>query len=125
MLQLPRYLTAAKQTTNAPSGSESTTFDYSGADEILKRQGQATTLEAARQKDLYDGKISDGLEKGKVIRGLIASLNSIQPVRIASHSSSSDMGGGSTQIQGGDEEPSLDPTKNTKNPANKQGAFGA
>lgn len=124
MMQLPRYLTAAKQTTNAPSSSESTTFDYSGADEILKRQGQAFALEAARQKDLYGGKVEDGIEKGRLIRGLVASLKDIQPVRIASHTSSGDMGGGSTEVQGDDEEPSFDPTKNKKNPANNPAAFG-
>ena len=102
---LPTYLTSVRRTVNAPSSSESVTYDYSGQDEIRKRQDEASKLSLGRFQQLYDGDVSGSVASGQRIRDLLSSIKSIQPVRVASSSSSSDMGGGSAEITGSHDEP--------------------
>ena len=102
---LPTYLTSVRRTVNAPRSSESVTYDYSGQDEIRKRQDEASKLSLGRFQQLYDGDVSGSVASGQRIRDLLSSIKSIPPVRIASSSSSSDMGGGSSEITGSHDEP--------------------
>ena len=102
---LPTYLTSARSTFNAPSASESVTYDYSGQDEIRKRQDEAQQLSMGRYQQLYGGDVAGSVASGQRIRDLLSSIKSIEPVRIASRSSSSDGGGSSSDISGTHDEP--------------------
>ena len=106
---LPTYLTSARSTFNAPSASESVTYDYSGQDEILKRQDEARKLELGRYQQLYGGDVAGSVASGQRIRDLLASIKSIEPVRIASRSSSADGGGSSSAVEGDREDPAPAP----------------
>lgn len=105
---MPPYITGAKATTNAPSSSESISYDYSGLDEIRKRQDEANQLGIGRYQQLYGGDVAGSVGAGQRIRSLLSSLKDIEPVRVSSVSSSQDMGGGSTEITGEHDEPNTD-----------------
>lgn len=79
-----------------PSGQQSSSsgvnYDYSGADQILKRKDAISELQNAKLKALYEGDIAAGLSAGQRIRDLRASLSEIAPVRIESESSKSEVG---------------------------------
>ncbi len=102
---MPPYLTRVQQSTNAPSSSESISYDYSGLDEIRKRQDEANQLGIGRYQQLYGGDVAGSVSSGQRIRSLLSSLKDIEPVRVASISSSQDMGGGSTEVAGQHDEP--------------------
>jgi hypothetical protein len=129
---LPPYLTRVQQSTNAPSSSESISYDYSGLDEIRKRQDEANQLGIGRYQQLYGGDVAGSVGAGQRIRSLLSSLKDIEPVRVASYSSSQDMGGGSTEVSGEhdepkEEKPAMQPTYDTRGvsgfkPPNKQTA---
>lgn len=131
---LPPYLTRVQQSTNAPSSSESISFDYSGLDEIRKRQDEANQLGVGRYQQLYGGDVAGSVTSGQRIRSLLSSLKDIAPVRVSSISSSQDMGGGSTEIMGQHDEPKQEqpprPATNTvvaapqKKPAAKTPTYG-
>lgn len=93
---LPKYLLRASGPSSDQNFSESVTYDYSGADEIQKRQDEASTQAAARYKALYDGDIGGSVSAGQRIRDLLSSLGSIQPVRVAR----SDVSGGNEFTSG-------------------------
>jgi len=80
---LPKYLLKASGPSRDQNVSESVAYDYSGADEIQKRQDEASQQAAARYKALYDGDVAGSVAAGQRIRDLLSSLASIQPVRIA------------------------------------------
>jgi hypothetical protein len=105
---MPPYITGVRQDTNAPSSSESISYDYSGLDEIRKRQQQASELASGKWAQLYSGDIAGSVTSGQRIRSLLSSLNDIEPVRISSYSSNQDMGGGSSELTGSHDEPSQD-----------------
>ena len=130
----PPYITGAKQSTDAPSSSESISYDYSGLDEIRKRQDEANQLGVGRYQQLYGGDVAGSVSSGQRIRSLLSSLKDIAPVRISSISSSQNMGGGSTEIMGQHDEPKQEqpsrPATNTvvvpqkKKPAAKAPTYG-
>lgn len=131
---MPPYLTRVQQSTNAPSSSESISYDYSGLDEIRKRQDEANQLGIGRYQQLYGGDVAGSVSSGQRIRSLLSSLKDIEPVRVSSVSSSQDMGGGSTEIMGQHDEPKQEqpqkPATNTvvvapkKKPAAKAPTYG-
>jgi hypothetical protein len=85
----PSHITSYKAPGSSSSGSESYSLDYSGLDEIRKRQNEASATNAGRYKALYDGNPGDAIAAGQRIRDLLGSLNSIEPVRMSSYSSNS------------------------------------
>lgn len=99
-MQLPTHLTRVQTSTDAPSSSESVSYDYSGLDEIRKRQDEANKLGIARYQQIYGGDVPGSVASGHRIRSLLSSLQDIEPVRVASVSSSQNMGGGSTEVEG-------------------------
>lgn len=102
---LPPYVTSVRRTVNAPSASSSTTYNYDGLDEIRKRQNEANQLAVGRYQQLYGGDVAGSVASGQRIRDLLSSISSIEPVKVASQSSSSDMGGRSIDVTGSHEEP--------------------
>lgn len=105
MPYLPPYLTNVRTSTNAPSSSESISYDYSGADEIQKRQDEARQLAVGRYGQLYGGDVAGSVGAGQRIRDLLSSIKDIAPVRVSSSSSSRDGGGGSSELSGTHDEP--------------------
>lgn len=85
----PSHVTSYKAPGASSSGSESYTLDYSGLDEIRKRQNEASATNAGKYKALYDGDVGGSVSAGRRIRDLISSIGSIEPVRMASYSSNS------------------------------------
>lgn len=61
----------------------SVSYDYSGAEEIQKRQDEAAQQSAARYKALYDGDVAGSVASGHRIRDLLSSLKDIDPVRVS------------------------------------------
>lgn len=102
---LPTYLTNVRTSTNAPSSSESVSYDYSGADEIAKRKDEARQLAVGRYQQLYGGDVAGSVGAGQRIRDLLSSIKEIAPVRVSSTSSSSDGGGSSRELSGTHDEP--------------------
>lgn len=96
-MQGPFYSNTYSAPGGSSSRSSSTSYDYSGADEILKRANEANQLAVARQGQLYDGDIKGSMVGGQRIRYLLSSLKDITPVRVSSQSdsSSSNADGGS------------------------------
>jgi len=97
---LPPYLTRAQSSAPSQSQSESISYDYSGMDEINKRKDEASQLAGSKYQALYGGDVAGSVGAGQRIRSLLSSLKDIQPVRISSVSSSSNMDGGSQAIEG-------------------------
>jgi hypothetical protein len=97
---LPPYLTRAQSSAPSQSQSESISYDYSGQDEINKRKDEASQLAGSKYQALYGGDVAGSVGAGQRIRSLLSSLKDIQPVRINSISSSSNMDGGSQAIEG-------------------------
>lgn len=87
---LPTHITKYSGPSTSQSQSSSTSYDYSGLDEINKRKDEANQLAIARQAQLYDGDVKGSLSSGQRIRSLLSSLKDIAPVRVASQSDSSD-----------------------------------
>jgi hypothetical protein len=85
----PSHITSYKAPGSSSSSGENYSLDYSGLDEIRKRQNEASATNAARYKSLYDGNPSEAIMAGKRIRDLLGSLSSIEPVRMSSYSSNS------------------------------------
>lgn len=102
---MPPYLTSVRGSTNAPSSSESISYDYSGLDEIRKRQDEANQLGIGRYQQLYGGDVAGSVSSGQRIRSLLSSLKDIEPVRISSYSRSDDGGSSSGEISGQHDEP--------------------
>lgn len=98
-MQAAQYSTTFSAPGGSSSRSSSTSYDYGGQDEILKRLNEANQLGVARQGQLYDGDIKGSMVGGQRIRYLLSSLKDITPVRISSQSdsSSSNADGGSVQ----------------------------
>lgn len=69
------------------SSQSSRRYDYTGADQLLKRRDAIADLEASKLGALYDGDVKAGIEAGKKIRSLRASLAGIEPVRLESEGS--------------------------------------
>lgn len=103
-LQPPPYLTSARRTVSAPGLRSSATYDYSGADEILKRKKEAGDLSAAYSDQLMNDPLAS-VSTGQRIRNLLSSLNEIAPVRIASQSQDYDGPSDSAEFGGTHEEP--------------------
>lgn len=89
------YTTRFSGAGGSSSSGGSVSYDYSGLDEIRKRQNEANQLAVARQAQLYDGDIKGSMTGGQRIRYLLSSLSDIEPVRVSSvskNNSSSDSG---------------------------------
>lgn len=99
-MQFPDRLTKYSGPSGSQSQSESTSYDYSGADEIRKRKDAASDLATSKWKSLYDGDVSGSIESGRRIRDLMDSIRTIQPVRIASTSSSSNSSNSGDSLEG-------------------------
>lgn len=85
----PTHVTSYKAPGSQSSSSEDYSLDYSGLDEIRKRQNEASATNAARYKALYDGDVGGSVSAGRRIRDLLSSIGSIEPVRVSSYRSSS------------------------------------
>lgn len=85
----PTHVTSYKAPSSRSSSNSSYQLDYSGLDEIRKRQDEAGATSAARFKALYDGDVGGSVAAGRRIRDLLSSIGSIEPVRMSSYSSSS------------------------------------
>jgi hypothetical protein len=96
----PTHLTAVTGPTSSSSSRSSTSYDYSGQDEINKRKNEAGQLTAAKKKMLYDGDVGGSMAAIDRIRTLLASLKDITPVRLASESSESSSSVDGADIQG-------------------------
>jgi hypothetical protein len=101
---LPPYLTSARRTVSAPGLRSSTTYDYSGSDEILKRKKEAGDLSAAYSDQLMNDPLAS-VSTGHRIRNLLSSLNEIAPVRIAGQSQDYDGPSESAELGGTHDEP--------------------
>lgn len=88
-MNFPSHITSYKAPSSQSSGSDSYSLDYSGLDEIRRRQNEASATNAARYKAIYDGNLSEAVMAGKRIRDLLGSMQGIEPVRMSSYSSNS------------------------------------
>lgn len=75
-------------------------YDYSGSDQLLKRQDAIAQLDAERMKALYEGDIAAGLVAGKRIRALRDSLQSIDPVRVEQEALERSVSGTGARLHG-------------------------
>lgn len=96
----PTHITRMSGPSSSQSSSSSVSYDYSGLDEIAKRKDEARQLGAAKWKALYDGDVGGSVAAGDRIRSLLSSLSEIQPVRVASSSSSGSSDSKSGTIEG-------------------------
>lgn len=85
----PTHITSYKAPGSRSSSGENYSLDYSGLDEIRKRQNEASATSVAKYKALYDGKPDEAVMAGRRIRDLLGSISSIEPVRMSSYSSNS------------------------------------
>lgn len=99
-MQLPTHITKAAGPSSSANASRSVSYDYSGEDTIQKRRDEASQMQAARRKALYDGDVSGALAAGDRIRTLLDSIATIRPARVASESSSSSFDRRATQFEG-------------------------
>jgi hypothetical protein len=74
------------------SSGGSVRYDYSGDQEIRKRQDAISEMTAQRMKALYEGDIATAASAGQRIRDLKSSIGSIAPVKVESTSSENSTG---------------------------------
>lgn len=73
-------------------GGSSVHYDYSGGEELRKRQDAVSEMASKRFQALYAGDIPSAIEAGNRIRELRNSMSGIDPVRVSARSSESRVG---------------------------------
>lgn len=73
-------------------GGSSVHYDYSGGEELRKRQDAISEMASKRFQALYAGDIPSAIEAGNRIRELRNSMSGIDPVRVSAQSSESRVG---------------------------------
>lgn len=102
-----RTITGLSAPSRSVSRASDVNYDYSGVDEARKRRDGIADAASQRYEQLYAGDVAGSVTSGHKIRRLIASLNELPGVRIASISSkaSANEDGGSATFS--DEAPPL------------------
>jgi hypothetical protein len=77
------YVTRLDLPATASSSGSDVQYDWSGADQLLKRRDALGELKAAKYKALYEGDNPGGVTAERRIRDLLASMENIQPVRVS------------------------------------------
>lgn len=102
-MRLPGQLTQWSGPSSSQDSSESASYDYSGLDDLLKKQEEVGGLRDQKFRSIYDGDIPGAVATGGRIRDLLGAIRKHAPqaterspqaigaplVRVASSSSSS------------------------------------
>ena len=113
-MNLPPYITQFSGPSYSQSGSTQQSYDYSGADDLVKRQDAVTGLRADKFGALYGGDIPGSVQAASRIRGLLDAIREhdarasesrpiryVTPIsRVSSSSTSSSQSGSGSSLRG-------------------------
>lgn len=113
-MQLPPYITKLSAPSSSQSSSSNETYDYQGADDLVKRQDAVAGLRDSKFKALYGGDIPASVEAAGRIRSLLDTIRAHDPLaselkpvryvaplrRVASTSSSASSSGDGARLEG-------------------------
>jgi hypothetical protein len=79
-MQLPPYITKLSAPNSSQSSSSNETYDYQGADDLVKRQDAVAGLRDSKFKALYGGDIPSSVEAASRIRSLLDTIRAHDPL---------------------------------------------